>query len=334
MAFCPSAQSKQQAISSQQISENFTLAKFLAIILVSTGHYFDGSLLWVPVTVGLFVFAFASGYFTSIKHSRSLPLKAFWIAKLKRLGPPLIMINLFLGALFLVQGREGIWHPHTLLGITGLTGFLNWLGIQSQSPFGAGLWFLTVLLLFYVIYPLLAHAIQTRRAAIIFLLSSAVVCALGQTYAAPPYMLWPTIFGFCLGVVGGHTDWHPSLKLSILVGALTLFAMLVLNSVGFRQFNMLAIVVFSIATVAFLLSVPLTMAVSRMSVLTACVLEIYLIHGYLFIRPPAWSPWMSYLISMVMVFIVSIGLNFLAQRLSRLFEDVKQPVPATESLQK
>ena len=146
-------------ITRQEVSENFTLAKFLAIILVSTGHYFEGSLLWVPVTVGLFVFAFASGYFTAIKHTPSLPLKAFWSAKLKRLGPSLIVINLFLLALFLLQGREGIWHPHTLLGITGLSGFLNWLDIKSQSPFGAGLWFLTVLLLFYLIYPLLAKGL-------------------------------------------------------------------------------------------------------------------------------------------------------------------------------
>ena len=149
----------RMAINQQQISENFTLAKFLAIILVSTGHYFEGSLLWVPVTVGLFIFAFASGYFTAIKHTQRLPLKRFWIAKFKRLGPPIIVINLFLLALFLLQGREGIWHPHTLLGITGLSGFLNWLDIKSQSPFGAGLWFLTVLLLFYLVYPLLAKAL-------------------------------------------------------------------------------------------------------------------------------------------------------------------------------
>ena len=171
------AMNNQATVTGKQVSDNFTLAKFLAIILVSTGHYFDGSLLWVPVTVGLFIFAFASGYFTSLKHSPEMPLGKFWLAKARRLGPPLIVINLFLGILFLVQGREGIWHPHTLLGMTGLTGFLNWFGIANQSPFGAGLWFMTVLLLFYLLYPLLAKLLITRGAAIAFLLSSATICA-------------------------------------------------------------------------------------------------------------------------------------------------------------
>ena len=36
-----------------QASFNFAVAKVLAILLVVTGHFFDGTVLWVPVTVGL-----------------------------------------------------------------------------------------------------------------------------------------------------------------------------------------------------------------------------------------------------------------------------------------
>lgn len=312
-----SAMSNQATVTGKQVSDNFTLAKFLAIILVSTGHYFDGSLLWVPVTVGLFIFAFASGYFTSLKHSPEMPLGKFWLAKARRLGPPLIVINLFLGILFLVQGREGIWHPHTLLGMTGLTGFLNWFGIANQSPFGAGLWFMTVLLLFYLLYPLLAKLLITRGAAIAFLLTSTAICAWGHLYASPPYMLWPTVFGFCLGAIAGRLDWQPQRTRTIVLGTTALLAMLAANAMGFKQFNVLFIVIISIASVAFLLSVPISFPANRVSILSGSILEIYLIHGYLFLHPAGWPGWLGYLTSMLVILISAVLLSLLAQRLSR-----------------
>lgn len=311
--------SRHPAISRQQISDNFTLAKFLSIIIVATGHFFKDLPIWVLDTVGLFIFAFSSGYFTSIKHNKNLPLKVFWIAKLKRLGPPLIVINLFLCALFLIQGREGIWHPHTLLGITGLTGLLNWLGIKNQTPYGAGLWFMTVLIIFYLVYPILAKSLKTTHAALIFLLLSAFVCTLGHLYASPPYMLWPTIFGFCLGTVAGKIDWHPRLRWSILLGVASLIIMLALNAAGFRQFNVLTIVFIAIASVAFLLSFPLNPPVDRFNLLCGSILEIYLIHGYLFVRPSEWPVWLSYLVSMSIVLLVSVALNLLTHRLISYF---------------
>ncbi len=36
-----------------------------------------------------------------------------------------------------------------------MTGFLNWLDIENNSPFGAGMWFLTLLLIFYAFFPFL-----------------------------------------------------------------------------------------------------------------------------------------------------------------------------------
>lgn len=326
-AVSTSSMGNQAILARKEVSDNFTLAKFLSIILVSTGHYFDGSLLWVPVTVGLFVFAFASGYFTSLKHRPAMPLGKFWLAKLKRLGPPLIVINLFLGALFLFQGREGIWHSHTLLGMTGLTGLLNWLGIANQSPFGAGLWFMTVLLLFYLIYPLLAKLLVTRGAAIAVLLSSAVICVLGHLYASPPYMLWPTIFGFCLGAIAGRLDWQPQRALAIGLGAIAVLATLAANTMGIKQFNALFIVIISIASVAFLLSVPIHFPASRVAILSGSILEIYLIHGYLFLHPAGWAGWLGYLASMLVILVAAVVLSLLAQRLSQQMAGFSQSSP-------
>ena len=51
-----------------KISRNFQIAKVLAILLVVVGHFGLGVSLWQLVTVGLFVFGFSSGYFTSAKY--------------------------------------------------------------------------------------------------------------------------------------------------------------------------------------------------------------------------------------------------------------------------
>lgn len=321
------ASTSHQPISHRQISDNFTLAKFLAIVLVSTGHYFHDTLIWVPVTVGLFIFGFSSGYFTALKHQNGQSLKGFWLAKLKRLGPPLIVINLFLGALFLIEGRAGLWHPHTLLGITGMSGLLNWFGIPNQSPYGAGLWFMTVLLLFYLVYPFLAKSLKSSTAALVFIVISGLVCTLGHLYASPPYMLWPTVFGFCLGAAAGSINWQPSAKYSLVAGTITVVTALGLNAIGIKQFNMLAVVTLSIASTAFLLCFPLKIAVSRISLLSGSILEIYLIHSYLFIRPSAWPEWTGYLASMMLVLIVSVILHSMAQLLNGRLMVSKAPIP-------
>ena len=99
----------------EEISESFSVAKFLAILLVVTGHYFEGSLLWIPVTIGLFVFSFSSGYFTSERYFGHIAIKKFWAGKFKRLLPPLLIVNIFLLLLFLWQGKDDIFHPHTIM---------------------------------------------------------------------------------------------------------------------------------------------------------------------------------------------------------------------------
>lgn len=110
---------------------------------------------WVPVTIGLLVFSFSSGYFTSLKYNGNFSKKEFWLKKARRLGVNLAVINVFLLILFLIQGRSGIWTWHTIVSLLGLNGFLNWFYIRNLSPFGAGMWFFTLLLVFYLAYPVL-----------------------------------------------------------------------------------------------------------------------------------------------------------------------------------
>jgi len=49
-------------------SYNFKVAKVIAILTVAAGHFLHLQGFWIAVTAGLFVFAFSSGYFTSLKY--------------------------------------------------------------------------------------------------------------------------------------------------------------------------------------------------------------------------------------------------------------------------
>ena len=146
----------------ERASDNFALAKVGALLLVVSGHFLPGAWLWPAVAVGLFVLAFASGYFTSVKYDAHCPLGPFWKRKLVRLGPGLLAADLLLLLLFLIQDKPGVWSWQTPINMLGLTGILNWFGIPNASPFGHGLWFLTLLLLFYAVYPLLRAAARRR----------------------------------------------------------------------------------------------------------------------------------------------------------------------------
>ena len=68
-------------------SRNFRFAKALAIVFVFSGHFGTGIPgFWMLVSIGLFVFAFSSAYFTSAKYHEVLDLRAFWKCKLLRLS--------------------------------------------------------------------------------------------------------------------------------------------------------------------------------------------------------------------------------------------------------
>jgi peptidoglycan/LPS O-acetylase OafA/YrhL len=292
----------------ESASLNFYYAKFVAILIVATGHYFEGSLLWIPATVCLFVFGFSSGYFTAGKSGAGFDFYDFWWAKISRLGPTLVIVSIFLAVIFLFQGRSGIWGWHSVIAIAGLSGFLDWLSIRNSSPFGSGLWFLTVLWLFYVIYPVLAILCRTKGGAWSVLSLAFLICTLGHFYASPPYALWPTVFAFIFGIFVRRVEWKPRSYVSLILAIIATLAMLVLNVYGVKQLNYYLLVLVSILVVGFLLSFNSSFLNDRKPLaLAACVFEVYLIHTYLFIRVDQVA--VGYVLSMVIVLVVAYVLN-------------------------
>jgi len=192
----------------QTFSNNAYSLKFLSILVVFTGHFLGSNnwdiayadKAWVIVTYALIFFSFTSGYFTSMRYGVDFDIKKFWKNKLYRIGVEYTLLNIFLVCLFFVQGKQNIFSVHSLISWIGLKGFLTWFGIPNQSPFGAGLWFLTLLILFYITYPLIAHACRIKYRAWFFVSIFTAMMIYFDATVSYNHMLWITACGFVLGV--------------------------------------------------------------------------------------------------------------------------------------
>lgn len=183
----------------EDVSQNFSVAKVLSILKVLTGDCFSEIALWVSTTVALFVFGFSSGFFTAAKYSESVSIYIFWRRKIDRLAYHLLVINLFLLIFLMVTAKKGLFSWHTVVSLFGLTGFLNWFKIPNKSPRGLGLWFFTLLLIFYALYPLLSFLNRSKVRACIFILFSIAILTTLHFTIRMGHMLWMTAIAFLLG---------------------------------------------------------------------------------------------------------------------------------------
>jgi hypothetical protein len=299
-------------------SRNYSFAKVIAILTVTAGHWFTGTILWIPVTFGLFVFAFSSGYFTSARYGERVERTTFWRRKLERLGLRYWIILAFITAVLVWEGRA-VWHWHSLVHAFGLSGFLNWAAIPNQSALGAGLWFFTLLLIFYLAYPYLVRAVRTTWAASVVLMLGFVLAVVLEERVKVGHELWLTAFGFIAGVAWGVHRPSLSARWMLCATVVLWLALLVLNVGGIKAFNTVLIAAGAMAVAVWLTvaTLPAWSLIDRVAALDQYLLEIFLIHMYLFSRPTGHSV-LDYFLSLGLILAASIMLGYLADRLSAL----------------
>jgi hypothetical protein len=311
---------------SPAVSHNYSLAKVIAIFTVAAGHWFAGSLLWIPVTFGLFVFAFSSAYFTSRIYGVRIDRGRFWRKKLERLGLRYWVILTFLAVVVALRGKT-ILHWHTLMHYAGLSGVLNWAHVPNRSGLGGGLWFFTLLLIFYLAYPYLAKVASSQRAAVAVSLVTAVGATYLQAHVEVGHELWLTSLGFILGVMYGSNEPRFSSWLAASVALLGCGLLAVLNAVvHYKGANTALMTLTSIAIAVWLAKthMPQWSLLKRVASLETYLLEIFLIHTYLFIHPTGRSV-VDFIISMALILIAAVAINRIAGLVTRLVFD--RPVP-------
>jgi peptidoglycan/LPS O-acetylase OafA/YrhL len=308
------------------VSLNFSVAKVVAIFTVLLGHWFTPSILWIPVTFGLFVFGFSSAYFTSRIYGVDVDKRRFWTKKLERLGLRYWVILAFLAVVVALRGGT-VFHWHTVAHFLGLSGVLNWLAIPNGSDLGAGLWFFTLLLLFYLVYPYLARAGLSKQRAWAIASVAAGVAIYLEDHVRVGHELWLTSLGFILGTMYGANE--PALRASWAAGCAVLgcAVLLAAHAVGINGINTTLIAITSISLAVWLSKVPnrAPKASAQVAKLENYLLEIFLIHTYLFVHPTGKSvPDLA--ISIALVVAAAIAISQVANWLSSQVFDRQHPV--------
>ncbi|MDX9785235.1 MAG: acyltransferase family protein [Desulfobacterales bacterium] len=302
------------------ISRNFSVLKLFSILMVFCGHFFhEIPILWIPVTVGLLIFSFSSGLFTSVKYTGAYSIKKFWTNKLKRLGASFCVINAVLFLLFMVQNKQGLWSWHTLINILGLNGLLNWFYINNISPFGRGMWFLTLLLLFYLVYPFLEKL--NKKAMVITSIAFVFAAYYLNGYHGYGHALWLTACGFILGVLTGKNGMKMPPKTGRLFSVIFFLIMMGLNIFfKFSALNFFLLLLFSVSLIFSTCDVVISDKWYQiMSPFTGCIFEIYLLHSYLSVTPTQIRI-IDFIISLTLVVFLSRGVNFVSHALVAKFE--------------
>jgi hypothetical protein len=302
------------------VSFNFSVFKVLAILGVALSHWPVSADLptWIPGNIGLVIFAFSSGMFTARIYGVEVDVARFWRKKIERLAVRYWFLLAFVSAILLAEGRT-VFHWHSLVHVFGLSGFLNLFG-HSVSSLGAGLWFFTLLLLFYVAYPYLARLVAASRGDFLLPLAATVVFFYLNEHVILPISLWLTMLGFILGVFAGMVGTQVPARVSLAL-TVALLALLLANNVvfGYKTANPDLLGLASVTVNLWLMRarLPQWKILRGVARLENCLLEIFIIHTYLFIHPTGISA-LDFAITMTLVAVVAWFLNIVANRLVKL----------------
>ena len=177
---------------------------------------------------------------------------------------------------------------HVLLHAMGLTAFFEWLQVKNRATIGAGLWFITAILLMYFMLPLLQRLFRHPRG----FLHLSVFVALCTTLHFVMYgaaVTWDVVISFAVGVylgVNGQTSRLINAgTIRPLAGTLGLLGVAALSTAGVLPYEVRGFL-FAFYPLAF---VPLLFAVCRKlptpivaasSVFAGLSYEFYILHFY------------------------------------------------------
>jgi hypothetical protein len=274
--------------------------------------------------VALFIFGFSSAYFTHLKYGQHFDVIPYWKNKFSRLVYSMLVINAFLLVVVSIVSSRTIFVWQTPLHLVGLGGFLDWLHIGNASPLGNGMWFFTLLLVFYGVYPLLRMANQHVLSSSLLLLIALVGMSYCHFHYPVGYDLWTTAFSFIFGVYIAGYPLHLPTPVYILGGIISVSLMGMLNFLlRVNAYNFFLIMATSAFGAVWLREAILPAWLLRpISYLSDIVLEIYLIHTYLFLAITG-SKFADYVLSMCVILLTAKLLQSAAVRIERFSEHVR-----------
>jgi hypothetical protein len=182
------------------------------------------------------------------------------------------------------------------------------MDVASPSPFGHGLWFFTLLFIFYAVYPILEKINKNTLTSNVAIISYFIIF-LWLSYAVKVgHALWITAFSFCFGVYSAHNYIKILHKISALIMVVLASVMMFLNiKMSINYYNNFFIIFISSFFVNFISQVVLHRSFKVFIVFSSSILEVYFIHTYLFIKLE--NSILGFLFSVIVVLCVSLILN-------------------------
>jgi len=311
----------------RQVSYNCHVAKVVALFAVIAAHYAQvlghpfEQFLWIPAEIGLAVFAFFSGYFTAKKYGDGFSIAGFWKAKVFRLLGPLLVIDAFLVCLFLFQGKEDVFCRHSVLAWFGLTGVLRLFGVPRGTPFGNGLWFLTLLLLFYAAYPVLQRVNRSKVRGVAILVAGFVLALVLRRIAPLGVSFWETAWFFLLGAYcGRHLLTFSVVPSLMMIGVFGALVPVVRFGFDVSWMSPIFVMGLSMGTVLFATGARFpTWGATLVGALSGAMLQMYVIHTYVFVIGFSGSPAVDFCISLLLVVCLGFALQATTRFIGKAF---------------
>lgn len=295
------------------ISKNMSCLKGIAALTVMLGHYSHIPNFWVVVTMCLLVFSISSGYFTHNRYHNTFSWMEFWKRKAIRLAPRLLFINTLLICIFFFQDKPGLWSMHTFINLIGMNGILNWLKIHNASPLGAGMWFFTLLIVFYCTYPIIEKCYKGKYVSFFFTVTVIILLYVCQANTYYSHALWLTAAGFFIGIYISHNKFSVSRWFLFSVMSVILIIMLIFHFfLQIDNINYFFILSIPSLFILILKTIVLPQTIVKIGAwFSSMLLEIYLLHPYLQITPTSYSVVNIYSSIILVIFVSFCLVNFL-----------------------
>jgi peptidoglycan/LPS O-acetylase OafA/YrhL len=200
--------------------EGYDLIRSFAILVVFLGHAFKHSTndviflgtrsLSPGLTMSLLGFISAA-----LLSTREDEFGAFLIKRFTRIYSSLILclmvvltIHALLGKKVMELSHSGhVMAQHTLLHFTGMSAFFGLFEVESEVTIGPGLWFITVIIGLYLVFPILQRLFRHPRG-LVHVVLFVVLCTVLNFVMYGEQAMWDVVISFAVGVycgVNGHT---------------------------------------------------------------------------------------------------------------------------------
>jgi len=201
-------------------SIGYDLIRSFCIIVVFVGHIIDrqshnafclliSDILSPGLTMSLL--GFISGIVLSSKYEYTRHAD-FLIARFIRIYIPLITCLILISIYVTILGQS-IISQHSILHVMGLSGFFFLFGISSKSPLGQGLWFVTIIIVMYLLFPLFYKLFKHKHGVLhlLIIIISYTICDMLMYISA---QMWNVSVSFCVGAYMGFNGKNHSVDTS------------------------------------------------------------------------------------------------------------------------